>query len=69
MRILIGKDVPHIDEIDKTDLSAFFSDGKAYRHVTEEMIRKIKAGELVITEYHEEPLGNVIYLDASSQFN
>lgn len=50
-------------------LSAFFSDGRGYVAVTAEMIEKIIKGELVVTEYHETPLGNVVYLSGHSSVN
>lgn len=49
--------------------SAFFSDGRGYVEVTTEIIDKIEKGDLVITEYHDEPLGEVIYLSAASKLN
>jgi hypothetical protein len=45
--------------------SAFFI-GEGYKRITEEIRNKIKNGELIITEYHDEPLGEVIYLSPSS---
>lgn len=69
----MNKKIPHpdISTIDFADskLSAFFSDGKGYVGVTKDMIDKIVKGELVVTEYHETPLGNVIYLSGSSKLN
>ena len=50
-------------------LCAFFSDGRGYVSVTAEIIDKIIKGELVVTEYHETPLGNVIYLSGHSSVN
>lgn len=62
---------PELSEIDLADdkLSGFFSDGRGYVQVTTEMVSKIISGELVITEYHETPLGNVVYLSAVSKNN
>ncbi len=37
-----------------------------YKQITDSMREKIKAGELLITEYHDQPLGEVIYLEAAS---
>jgi hypothetical protein len=59
----------NIDDIKLENLSAFFGDGKGYVAVTPEMIKKIKEGQLVITEYQETPLGNVIYLSGFSGLN
>lgn len=62
---------PDITTIDFADskLSAFFSDGNGYVPVTKEIIDKILAGQLVVTEYHETPLGNVIYVSGHSSQN
>jgi hypothetical protein len=49
--------------------AAFFSDGRGYVEVTSEIIDKINCGELVIIEYHDMPLGEVIYLSAASKLN
>ena len=40
--------------------SAFFV-GQGYKEITPEIIDRIEIGELVITEYHDTPLGEVIY--------
>ncbi len=45
--------------------SAFVT-GDGYKHITEEMREKIKSGKLVITEYHDEPLGEVIYVSPTA---
>lgn len=65
---IIHPDASMIDYSDST-LSAFFSDGRGYVAVTEDMINKIIKGELVVTEYHETPLGKVIYLSGHSKLN
>lgn len=49
--------------------SGFFSDGKGYVEITADIIQKIETGEIVITEYHDGPLGELIYLSASSKLN
>jgi hypothetical protein len=64
MKIIVNPDLSTIDFSDSF-LSAFF-DGQGYKEVTPEIIEKITQGELIVTEYHEEPLGNVIYLSAKS---
>ena len=65
MKKIINPNVNEIDLADET-LSAFYSDGRGYIPVTPEMIGKISKDEIVITEYHETPLGNVIYISANS---
>lgn len=65
---IIHPDISKINFADAT-LSAFFSDGRGYVPITKQMIYKIKSGQLVVTEYHETPLGNVIYLSAESKLN
>jgi hypothetical protein len=57
-----------LDVKDIYNCSAFFS-GQGYLEITPEIIDKINSGELVITEYHDEPLGEVIYLSAASKNN
>lgn len=42
-----------------------FIDG-TYKPITEDIRKKIKSGELIISEYHDMPLGEVLYLDAKS---
>jgi len=57
-----------LDVKDIYTCSAFFS-GKGYVEITTEIIDKIERGELIITEYHDEPLREVIYLNATSRLN
>jgi hypothetical protein len=57
------------DVKDMFTCAAFFSDGRGYVEVTSEIIDKINCGELVIIEYHDMPLGEVIYLSAASKLN
>jgi hypothetical protein len=57
-----------LDVKDIYNCSAFFS-GKGYIEITSDIIDKINNGELIITEYHNESLGEVIYLSAVSKNN
>lgn len=42
---------------------------EGYIKITYEIIDKLKKGDLVITEYHDAPLGEVIYINAASNLN
>lgn len=42
---------------------------EGYINITDKIINKLKNGELVITEYHDEPLGEVIYISPASKLN
>lgn len=59
------------DEFTKTVKNIYtccsFIDGEGYKGITDEMRGKIKSGELVITEYHDAPLGEVIYVSPASK--
>jgi hypothetical protein len=49
--------------------SAFFSDGKGCIEITANIIDKIENGELIITEYQNTPLGEILYLSAKAHNN
>lgn len=42
---------------------------EGYIKITDEIIDKLKKGDLVITEYHDAPLGEVIYINTASNLN
>lgn len=49
--------------------SGFFSDGKGFIELTDSLLEKIKKGDIIITEYQDLPLGEIIYLEAKSTLN
>jgi hypothetical protein len=40
-----------------------------YRELTEDIVLKLENEDLLITEYHDMPLGEVIYLSVNSKLN
>lgn len=64
-KVILRPKISVIDLADST-LSAFFSDGRGYVEVTPLIVSKLINGELIISEYHEYPLGNVIYVEANA---
>ena len=56
-----------LDVKDIDTCSVFFSgEQKGHQFLSPEIIDKINTGILLITEYHDNPLGEVLYLSAKS---
>lgn len=52
---------------DMSSCSVFFCN--QYREFDEDIMIKLENEELLITEYHDAPLGEVIYLSVNSKLN